>query len=219
MRTNTNRLIAGALLASMPLMSSVYATNIGTGTVVGSGALNTTINWNDTYTAGSASGSNILTVTAKIQPTLNMTISGSTVGVIDLGTLSAANYQTGSVDIEVGTNATNGASVTAKSGNGGLKNGADVINSLGTDGIPDSYKFSSALVAGSDSAFSGTAIASLNVEVVDNTTAHTLYTYARPQSLSANIDDFKFSVSAKPDAQSPAGSYSDTVTISVTGNF
>lgn len=204
----------------MPLMSSVYATNIGTGTVVGSGALNTTINWNDTYTAWSASGSITgLVIKAKIQPTLNMTISGSVLGIIDLGTLSAAGYQTGSVNIEVGTNATNGASVTAKSGNGGLKNGTDFINSLGTDGIPDSYKFSSALVAGTDSAFSWTAIASLNVEVVDNTTAHTLYTYARPQSLSANIDDFKFSVSAKPDAQSPAGSYSDTVTISVTGNF
>ena len=87
MHTNTNKLVAGALMASMTLISGVQAaTNIGTGSVVGSGALDASVVWNDTYTTASATGTVAgLSIKAKIQPTLNMTISGS--GVIDLGLL------------------------------------------------------------------------------------------------------------------------------------
>jgi hypothetical protein len=192
------------------------ATNIGSGTVVGSGGLTQNVVWNDTF-PGTATGTiNGLVVKAKIQPTLSMVISGS--GEIDLGTLSSSSYSTGTVNIEIGTNASAGASVTAKSTNGGLKNGTDFINSLTADGVADSYKFSSALVAATDSAFAITQTASLSTEVNNTTTSHTLYSSNRPQALTG-VDDFSFSVSAKPDAQTPAGNYTDIIQVSVVGSF
>lgn len=83
-----------------------------------------------------------------------MAISGS--GTIDLGDLSSASYTTGTVSIEIGTNAANGAAVTAKSTNGGLRNGtgSDYLNDLTADGVADSYTFSSTLNAVADSSFS-----------------------------------------------------------------
>lgn len=144
--------VGATLLSLLGSISLVSASQIGTGTVVGSGALTTPINWNDTFIGSSASGSiNGLVVTARVLPTLNMTISGS--GTISLGNLSSASASTGSVNIEIGTNALNGASVTARSTNAGLTNissGALVINSLTADGFADSYKFiSSAAVTDS----------------------------------------------------------------------
>ena len=210
------------LSTSVYSLGSVFASQIGTGTVVGSGALSTAINWNDTFVGSSASGSiNGIVVTARILPTLNMTISGS--GTIALGNLSSLSASTGSVSIEVGTNALNGASVTARSTNGGLKNtvdGAININSLLADGVADSYKYSSALVASSDSSSIGfTQTASLNTEVSDNTTNQVLYSSNKPQTLSVGTDDFSFTVYAKPSIETPAGDYSDIVVLTVTGNF
>jgi hypothetical protein len=206
----------------MVLVSGVSAaTNIGTGSVVGSGALTSSVVWNDLF-PGTATGTiNGLVIKAKIQPTLNMTITGS--GILDLGTLSAAGYSSGSVNIEIGTNAVNGASVTAKSTNGGLKNTVDptqFINTLVADGAADSYKFASAIVAATDSTVTGfVQTAALNAEVNNNTTSHALYTSNKPQPLSGTTDDFSFTVSAQPNAQSPAGDYTDVVVVTVTGNF
>ena len=53
----------------------------------------------------------------------------------------------------------------------------------------------------------------------DNTTNHVVYTSNKPQALSVGTDDITFSVSTKPDAQSPAGDYTDVVVVTVTGNF
>lgn len=126
-------LSAGLLVTSS--ISGAFASQIGTGTVVSSGALSTPINWNDSFVSSSASGTiNGILVTARILPTLNMTISGS--GVVALGNLSSVTASTGSVSIEIGTNALNGASVTARSTNGGMDNtasGAIEINSLTAD--------------------------------------------------------------------------------------
>ena len=221
MHTNTRKLLSGALIAGMTLVSGVHAATIGSGSVVGSGALTSNVVWNDTF-PGTATGTvNGLVVKAKITPTLNMVITGN--GVIDLGTLSSATYSTGSVDIEVGTNAKNGASVTARSTNGGLQNTTDTnvkINSLTTDEVADSYKYASSLSATADSSYASFAqSASLNAEANDTTTNHVLYSSNKPQSLSTGTDDFTFTVSAKPDAQTPAGDYSDVVVVTVTGNF
>jgi hypothetical protein len=150
-----------------------------------------------------------------------MTITGN--GLIDLGVLSSAAYASGSVNIEIGTNAVNGASVTARSTNGGLKHTVDAtqfINSLTTDGAADSYKYSSAIVAALDSTVTGfTQSATLNTEVNNTTTSHAIYASNKPQPLSATTDDFSFTVSAQPNAQSPAGDYTDVVVVTVTGNF
>lgn len=224
MQTNTNKLLAGALVAGMVLAStSAYATTIGTGSVVGSGALTSNVDWNDTYTSNSATGTvNGIVVTAKVKPSLNMVITGS--GVIDLGEVDPTAYSSGSVDIEVGTNAINGASVTARSTNGGLQNASDAtqfINSATTvaDPVADSYMYSSAIVGAVDSAFTTfTQSAMAAVEVDDNTTAHPIYTSSKPQALNGT-DDFSFTVAAQPDAQTPAGEYNDVVVLTVTGNF
>ncbi len=221
MWTNTNKLISWALIASMTLISGASAaTIIGSGSVVGSGALTSNVTWNDTF-PGTATGTiNGLLVKAQIQPTLSMVITGS--GIIDLGSLSSASYSTGTVSIEIGTNAVQGAVVTAKSTNGGLKNTTDptqFLNSLAADGVVDSYRFASALQAATDSSIVGfTQSAALGTEVNNSTTSHTLYTSNKPQALTGT-DDFTFSVSTKPNAQSPAGNYTDTVQVSVVGTF
>ena len=192
----------------MTLISGVSAASIiGSGSVVGSGGLTSDVTWDDAF-PGTATGTvNGLTVRAKIQPELSMVITGS--GVMDLGTLSSASYSTGTVSVEIGTNAVNGAVVTAKSTKGGLQNMSDsgqVLNSLNADGSVDSYRFTSAIQAITDSTITGfVQAASLDAEV-NSTAENVLYTSNKPQALNGT-DDFTFSVSAKPNAQSPAGNY------------
>mgnify|MGYP001023354571 FL=1 len=204
----------------MTLISGVSAASIiGSGSVVGSGGLTSDVTWDDAF-PGTATGTvNGLTVRAKIQPELSMVITGS--GVMDLGTLSSASYSTGTVSVEIGTNAVNGAVVTAKSTKGGLQNMSDsgqVLNSLNADGSVDSYRFTSAIQAITDSTITGfVQAASLDAEV-NSTAENVLYTSNKPQALNGT-DDFTFSVSAKPNAQSPAGNYADVVALSVVGSF
>ncbi len=209
---------AGMMISTV---GSSYAANIGTGSVVWSGALTSAVVWNDTF-PGTATGTiNGLLVRARINPILNMVVTGS--GVIELGLLSDTAYSTGTVSVEIGTNAVNGASVTAKSTNGGLKNATNAtvfINDLTADEVADSYKFSSAIVAVKDSSYTSFAqTASLSAQVNNTTTNHILYTSNKPQVLSPTTDDFSFSVSAKPSIETPAGDYSDIVVLTVTGNF
>ncbi len=218
---NSFRLIlVGVTIASLVLQSAVFASQIGTGTVVGSGALTAPINWNDTFVGSSASGTiNGLVVTARILPTLTMTVSGS--GTIALGNLSSSAYSTGTVSLEVGTNAINGASITARSANGGLNNTTNPstqINSLATDGFTDSYKFNSVLGTTDSTALGFAQSGALNVEVTSSGTSNTIYSSNKPQPVTG-VDDLTFSVSAKPNAQTPAGDYRDTVVFTVTGNF
>jgi hypothetical protein len=225
MHTFSQKLLTGAIAAGMVIstgVASVGATVIGTGSVVGSGALTSPVNWNDTYTTASATGTiNGIVIKARIKPVLNMVVTGS--GVIDLGDLSSTAYASGSVNVEIGTNAVNGASATARSTNGGLQNASNAtvyINDLTADEVADSYKFNSAIVAADDSSYASfTQAATLNTEVNNNTTNHTLYTSNKPQVLSPTTDDFSLTVSAQPSIETPAGEYSDVVVLTVTGNF
>ena len=222
---NISNILRVALVGTLSLslgsgtIGSLYASQIGTGTVVGSGSLTTNILWNDTFIGSSASGTiNGILVTARVLPILNMTISGS--GTMALGNLVSTSASTGSVQIEIGTNAVNGASVTATSTNGGLQNissGAIMLNSLSTDGFADSYKFISSLGTADSTAPGFTQSGSVNTEV-NNTTAVTLYTCNKQQPLTA-VDDFTFSITAQPNGQTPAGDYQDIVKITVSGNF
>lgn len=190
MHTFSQKLLTGVVAAGMMISTgivSVAATQIGTGSVSGSGGLTSSVDWNDTYTANAATGTiNGLYVKARVKPVLNMVVSGS--GLIDLGDLVDTAYSTGTVNIEIGTNAVNGASATARSTNGGLQNSSDggiYINDLNADEVTDSYMFSSAIVAADDSSYSAFAqTAALNTEVDDNTTNHTLYSSNKPQVLS-----------------------------------
>ena len=223
MHTLSKKFLTGAIAAGMMIstVGSYAATTIGSGSVVGSGALTSSVVWNDTFPGTATGVINGLQVKARINPILNMVITGD--GVIDLGVLSDTVASSGAVNVEIGTNAVNGSSVTAKSTNGGLKSASNptiFINSLTADEVADSYKFFSSLWVADDSSYTSfTQTATLNTEVSDATTSHVLYTSNKPQVLSPATDDFEFKVSALPSIETPAGDYSDVVVLTVTGNF
>ncbi len=223
MHSISKKLLSGALVAGMVIAAAPsFATNIGTGSVEGSGALSAPVVWGDVFGNATATGTiNGLQVRARVLPVLNMVVSGS--GIIDLGTLSSAAASTGSVNVEIGTNAVNGASVTARSTNGGLQNTSNAsvyINDLTADEVADSYKYLSAIVAADDSSYAAfSQTATLNTEVDNNTTSHIIYASTKPQQLSGTVDDFSFSVAAQPNIETPAGDYTDVVVMTVTGNF
>ncbi|MDD5197899.1 MAG: hypothetical protein PHN60_03495 [Candidatus Gracilibacteria bacterium] len=211
------KIMASVTLVTIVAMNAAYAAPIGTGSVTGSGAFDSTINWDGAF-PGTASGSVTgIIVSASVAPTLTMEIS---TGSLALGVLSATTA-TASLSIEVGTNANNGVVITAQSFNGGLKSttASGIINSLAADGVAESYKFLSATGAASDSTVAGYAITGLqNTEVTDGT-AHTIYQTNKPEN-STGVNDITFDVTSSIDLMTPAASnYTDTVTFTVTGNF
>ena len=199
---------------------STFAAPIGTGSVTGDSGFDAAIIWDDTF-PGTATGTVTgIVVTADVAPTLNMTIS---TGAISLGTLTSASYSTGSLNIEIGTNAVDGVSITARSQSGWLTHTTDnsmIINNTASDWVVDNYTFSSATWAVDDSDFADFNVtATLWVtEVVDNTSEHTIYSTDRPEQDSGS-DDVIFYVSAKPNAQTAAWNYQDKINLTVVGNF
>ena len=218
---NTKIKKALALVALFALASTngAAATQIGTGSVVGDAAFDAVIDWNDTYTAASASGQvTDIIIKARVLPALNMSIS---TGMIDLGDLSAGVASAGSLFIEIGTNAKDGVSITARSQSGGLTHTSDAtkqINDLTADGVAESYTWESTPGAddSSDAAFAATGLTSL--EINDDTTEHTVYSTNKPEATNL-VDDVEFTVTATSTAETPAGEYEDKVTFTVTGNF
>lgn len=212
-------MIALFAISMVNLSGSTFATQIGTGSVTGSGGFDTAINWDDNF-PGSASGSvaDIL-IKARVLPTLNMEIS---TGTIDLGDLTAGVAASGSLFIEIGTNAVSGVVITARSQSGGLTNtstGAVQINSLSADGVAESYTWESTPNATDDSADTGFSASGLtSLEVNDNVTEHTVYSTNKPEATSS-VDDVEFIVTATSEADTPAGLYEDKVTFTVTGTF
>ena len=227
-KTKIKKAIAIAWITTIAATSAIggalstYANiQIGTGSVTWTSAFDTAINWNETYSANSASWSveNII-VTATILPVLNMKIS---TGAINLGNLSAGITSTWTLDIEVGTNAANGVTITSRSWSGWLTNTSDnsiKINNLSTDGAADSYTFSSTALT-NDSTVSWYTQSSDYpvVEINDNTTEHTIYSTNKPEQDDATNADVTFAVAATPNIQTAAWNYQDTITFTVTGNF
>ena len=99
-----------------------------------------------------------------------------------------------------------------------IASGAIVLNNLVVDGFADSYKFISLANATDSTAPGFTQSGTLNTEVNSSVTNYTLYTSTRPQPL-VGVDDITFSITAQPNAQTPAGDYQDIVVVTVTGNF
>ena len=214
---------------------AAHATQIGTGSVTSSGAFDTAINWNDTFTTASASGtiSNIL-IKARVLPTLNMEIS---VEEIDLGVLVPGTASTGSLSIEVGTNAVSGISITARSQNGGLENTSDANVKISNETTAldpvasEAYTWGSTINGTDDSSFTGAGGYTSNntagnplstvpdILVANIGTEYNVYTTNKPEAKSVAIDDVTFDVSATAQAETPAGEYEDYATFTVTGNF
>jgi hypothetical protein len=210
-------LAAFSIVAILGMSGNAYAVPIGTGSITGGST--SVINWNGTYTSNSASGTlNGVVITASVLPSLNASVSAATIA---LGTLNSSTYVTGSVNIEIGTNAKNGASVTAKSTNSGLTSAlnGNALNTLTTDGVAESYRYRSTLGT-ADSTVSGFTSSGLATATeINNTTAQTIYTSNKPQPTAA-VDDVNFQVGARVSAQTPAGTdYTDTVVLTVIGNF
>lgn len=195
------------------------ATQIGTGSVTGSGAFDTAIMWDDNF-PGTASGavSNVK-IKARVNPSLNMSISAEE---IDLGVLVAGTASTGSLFLEIGTNAKSGVAITARSQSGGLTHTTEAgvqINDLTTDGLAESYTWTSTPNGTDDSSSVGFAATGLTaLEVNDDTTEHTVYSTNKGEATNLE-DDVEFVVSATASAETPAGDYEDFVTFTVTGNF
>lgn len=206
-------------LTATSLGNSFAASDIGDATVTGNPGLSADIIWDDTF-PGTATGTvSGIVVTAQVLPTINMVISADS---IDLGDLTAGIESTGNLNIEVGTNAANGVNITARSGSGGLTNVTDnsiQINDLVADGVAESYTYSSSANA-TDSTYSGFANTGdlAATEVNNNTTEHIIYTTNKPEQ-DQNVDDVTFTVGATSNAQTAAGTYQDTITFTVTGNF
>jgi len=218
MKTKIQKAFAIIALACVAL-TNVHATQIGTGSVTGSGAFDTAINWDDAF-PGTASGSvSNIKIKARVNPVLNMAIS---LEEIDLGVLAAGVASAGSLDLEIGTNAVSGVTITARSQSGGLTNVSDnsvQINNLTADEIAESYTWASTANATDDSSyasFAATGLAAL--EVNDDSTEHTVYSTNKPES-TTGVDDVTFTVSATAEVETPAGDYEDYVTFTVTGNF
>ena len=225
-KTKIKKAIALAWIVALSATSlgSTFAATIGTGSVVGDAGFDSAVIWDDTF-PGTATGtvSNIL-ITAQVLPTLNMTLS---TGSIDLGTLASGVPSNGSLNIEVGTNAANGVTITARSGSGGLTNTSDntlkIQDNLGgsfDDGVDESYTFASA--AGTiDSSITG-FVTDGNLaatEVNDDTSEHTIYNTNKPEQDDGTNVDVVFTVEATSNAQTAAGNYQDNITFTVTGNF
>lgn len=224
-QTKTKKAIAIASVSALALTSlagfsamNVFAQQIGTGSITGGNSA--AINWDTTFTTGAASGSvSSVTVKARILPTLNMNISAQE---IDLGDLVASQTSSGSVDIEIGTNAAAGVTVSARSGSGGLTNTSDntiQINSSSVDGAADAYSFQATALSADSTmdSFNNTLAGVALIDVSDNS-EKTIYTSNKPEIIDG-VDDVTFVVSANPNAQTAAGEYEDNITFTVTGNF
>lgn len=225
LKTKIKKAIALVSIAGMTattLGTTFAATNIGTGSVAGTGAFNSSVIWDDAFpgfATGSVSG---IKVKAKVLPSLNMTISASEV---NLGTLTAGVTASGTIDIEVGTNAKDGVNITARSGSGWLTNTANnaiQMNTLTTDGVAESYTYTFASTANAtDSTVAGFSSTGdlAATEVNNNSTEHVIYTTNKPEKLDFAVQDLTFKVAATSDAQTQAGDYQDTITFTVTGKF
>ena len=204
------------VLSAATIGTTTFAATIGSVDITG--GTSTDVIWDDTF-PGTATGSTTVIVTAQVLPTLNMVIS---TGSIDLGVLTADITSTGSLNIEIGTNATDGVVLTAKSGSGGLTNLSNnnlQINNLTTDGIAESYTFGS--TAGTnDSDISGFLLdPDLTTTQIFDSSIKTIYKSNKPERSDGTDVDVVFTVAATSNAQTAAGNYQDEITLTVTGNF
>jgi len=167
------------------------------------------------FASGSLTSTHII---AQVDPTLNMEISAEE---IDLWVLVPGSTATGSLFIEIGTNAIAWVSITARSQNAGLENAADSgvdINNLLSDGVEESYTWESSTSATDSSSGLFVATDLTVVEINDDITEYAIYTTNKPEPTNL-VDDVEFIVSTTTTAETPAGDYEDFVTFTVTWNF
>lgn len=209
-------IVVGALFTAQVSVFAAPST-IGTGTVVGDPSFNTDIIWDGNF-PGTASGTITgIKVNATIEPTISMELSAKE---IDLGILAAWVTGSGTIDIEVGTNAVNGVTITVLSGSGGLANTSDnLIKINNTDADWESYKFSSNFNLKDSTITDFANSGDLTLVEINSNAPVTIYNTNRPEMSDGVNSDLTFRVEATANAQTPAGSYQDTLNFMITGNF
>lgn len=223
-KTKTKKIIASLAIASLSLASLSFtnmttnaAIKIGTGSVTSSWAMNTDIMWDEKYPITASGTITWVKVTAKIEPTLNMSLSNHE---INLGTLTSGIVSKWNLDLEVWTNAADWVKVTATSTTAGLTNIDDPtkqINNLTTDWSVDSYTYKS--TAGtSDSTINGFKVDFLTQTEINDKSEHTIYQSNKPEAFDTTADA-TFEVAANIGAQASAWEYEDIITFTITGNF
>ena len=218
---NIMAIMAIMALSANSMNSAFAATTIGTASVTTDTSLNQDIVWDDTFgTPGNATS--IVTgikVTAQVLPSMNVSFSTDEIA---LGLLTPGVASSGDLNIEVGTNASAGVKITARSTKGGLEHttlGAwEIINNDDADG--ELYNFTSVtandtiIVAG----IAKTGLALVESNTANIATEHTVYETNKPE-ITENSDDVVFTVSATSNATTSAWDYEDVITFTVTGNF
>lgn len=147
-------------------------------------------------------------VTATVEPTLTFNLDAN---AIALGTLSTA-YSTGSVTFDMATNAASGADVAV--GVAGLTDGTNGIGQTdlaGTEAANTYYMIST----NASPVFTDTEDGLTTVGGSSVAASQTVHDGSAPESLSNQL----VTIGAKVDAVTPAGTYSDTLTFTVTGSF
>lgn len=167
----------------------------------------------------SASGSTGVTVNATVAPILTMDVSATT---LNLGALDSNGYKSQTLDLEVATNANGGAIVTAASANGGLlgtvASGNHLINTVEAS-LPDqSYRIGSVKDAGTTDLRAGAAVTDLALEEITSTAAKEIYKVTGPERADATADAV-VTIQAQADDATPADTYQDVVTLTVTATF
>lgn len=175
-------------------------------------------------------GTNQVEITGNVDPTLTLTLSGNTCA---LGTLSATNIKTCNYSTTVGTNAASGYSAKIKA-DGGLRNGATSITDVSDDNV----------TPGSEEYGVSTTMSGETIDQINDADENALYqqadcTHMNDQAVHAmtahplNTGDQDFANSSGPVSSSvaylchaagitgttPAGTYTQLVTITVIGNF
>lgn len=216
-KTKIKRILATAWVIVLPF-TSYATTQIWTGSVSGTWAFDSAVMWDEALTWTASGTISWITVSANVTPTLNMALSTN---MLDLWTLNSSSYSTWTLYLEVWTNAVNWITVSAKSNSGWLTNLVDPsiqINNLTVDWIAESYKFNSSLSWAVDSTVVWyTRTSNLDTEINSNTWS-IIYTTIKPEQ-TLNIDDVKFDVLAKSNAETPGWNYADTINFTVSGNF
>ena len=209
MKTNLKKVLATLWLVSIVAMNSVYAVQVGTGTITSgsTSAINSTWDWIADPDGSSASGSLNVQVSAQVVPTLNMTIS---TWAINFGVLAPNAAQTGTLTIDTATNAEGGITIAMEST--GLQSATKYIWdrvgtvwNVATTDATDYYTVSSS-TNNSGTPLALASIASTQPVLVSDNVAKS--------NATTTVE-----ISAMAGAQTEAGNYGDTLTFTVTGNF
>lgn len=153
-------------------------------------------------------------VSATVNPSLSFSISSDS---LDLGTLTSSTVaNAGPSTLTVSSNATSGVVIDVKDANNGLSNGSHTIPATGSGGITagtEGYGVYGTNASGLtiDEGFDDDN----NADVAISTSYQTFASSTGPVS-SATVD---LKVKAAISGSTPAGSYSDTITVIATGKF